>query len=41
MRHALMQPTRWELRILRILGRALCVLGFGLIFCVLALLVGA
>lgn len=41
MRHALAQPTRWERRVLRVLGRALGVLGFGLIFCLLALLLGA
>jgi hypothetical protein len=29
------------MRALRVLGRALCVLGFGLIFCLLALLLGA
>ncbi len=41
MRHALMQPTRQERRILRNLRHALYVLGFGLIFCILALLLGA
>ena len=41
MRHALTDPTPVELRLIRILGRALCVLGFGLVFCILALLMGA
>ena len=41
MRHARSALDRRERRTLRTIGRALCVLGFGLIFCVLALLLGA
>ena len=38
MRHALTNPTRREMRVLRVVGRIVAVLGFGVVFCLLALL---
>ena len=40
MRHALTDPTRWE-RVLAVVAQIIFVMGFGLVFCILALLLGA